>query len=119
MTDNKCNCRSYNGDFGETPEAVLPIPKHFGPHYYASGQRKETVCVDACIAHVIQHLWDNHVWTENSCCGHNGKSGPPGIILPGAANREQVKEQASEVRRLIAQVDNREFKLQAWVLAEV
>jgi hypothetical protein len=37
-----------------------------------------TVCVDHCIAPVVQALWRAGVLTLNSCCGHNAEA--PSII---------------------------------------
>lgn len=76
----------------------------------------ESVYVDTCIAKVIQHLWDNDIWTENSCCGHIGSdnrpqywgSAGPSIVLGSAVDNYSC------VRELIAEVDDRKFELSQW-----
>lgn len=93
-----CNCRSYNWEIGEVPERILGYP--------FTGN---TVCIDACIAHVLEHLWENGIETLGSCCGHGKDS--PSIVLS--------QDNAERVRRLIADVDNRQFKLLFWRLVEV
>ena len=79
--------------------------------YYEKGEK--TVCVDACISHVIKHIWNNGVFTKGSCCGHNGKYGKPSIILDSSIKN------ADKVRKLISEVDERDFKLMSWNLIEV
>lgn len=71
------------------------------------------ICIDACIAKTIRHVWDSGIVTLNSCCGH-GKDSPT-IILEQNCN----KFHADKVREIIAQVDSRSFKLLSWVLSEV
>jgi len=63
-----CDCISYNGhspDRRGTPETVLTVPD------WVSRERR-TVCVDTCIAEHVKALWEAGIWTEASCCGHNG-----------------------------------------------
>lgn len=105
----KCNCHSYNRDdanSGKDQEIALYPPKSLGID-------RDTVCVDACISHVIKHLWDNQISTLNSCCGH-GKDNPS-IILQSYISDDD----ANKIRELISQVDSRFFKLMAWKLIEV
>lgn len=75
----QCHCKSYNNfnDKGDEPdeEVVLTVPEKFRHH---TGGR-ETVCVDACIAHVVQGLWDAGIPTLNSCCGHGKEK--PSIVM--------------------------------------
>lgn len=103
MTTNKCDCHSYNGDFGSTPEVRLKKLVSISPE----GERNyKDVMIDTCIASVIQHLWDKGVNTGGSCCGHGNK--PPSIVLgPGAENYSQILE-------WIAEKDDRWFELSQW-----
>ena len=104
-----CNCHSYNGDdidSGKDQEVLLRPPKDFHLD-------RDSVCVDACIADVIQHLWDNNIQTLNSCCGHNKER--PSIILESYVTDDDVKN----IREIIRQIDQRDFKLMAWKLKEL
>lgn len=103
------NCKSYNKQIGEIPEVVLPRPA-----FLRDGERVNGVPVDACLAKVIQHLWDHNVVTLNSCCGHGGQvDDKPSIILG------QAEYKLETIRKLIAEVDDRDFKLLQWKLIEV
>jgi hypothetical protein len=104
-----CNCHSYNMDTGDNPNIILYPPSHIG-FTYPDGEPIETVCVDACIAQVIQHLWDNGVKTMNSCCGHGKKT--PSIILED----KSTDEHAAYVRDLISDIDPRKFDLLSYRL---
>lgn len=95
----KCDCHSYNGDFGSIPERILKAPKSTG---------KDTICVDECIADVLQHLWTNNIPTLSSCCGHNGVFGVPSIVLGEGV------ENYTHVRELIKVIDDRHFELTQW-----
>ena len=76
-----CNCISYNApEWGGTDqEAVLPYQKYFPL------SDRDTVCVDACIAPVIEKLWAAGIKTGACCCGHNGKAqicnGMPNVMI--------------------------------------
>ncbi|MEA4862695.1 MAG: hypothetical protein VB042_05255 [Victivallaceae bacterium] len=58
-----CNCRSYNKQVGQRAERQIDLC-HNG--------EKHTVCVDACIADLIQEINNAGVVTVGSCCGHSG-----------------------------------------------
>ena len=92
-----CDCWSYNANEGVTPNAVLTLPPN--------GQ---TVCVDACIAHVIEHLWSRRIWTSGCCCGH-GKQLPSVVLSEGA-------QSIPAVFAAIAEVDRREWEVMRWQL---
>ena len=94
--DKPCTCHSYNPDTGDKDEVGL------------LNQGGETVWIDACIAPVIKHLWDNEVYTEGSCCGHNGRFGTPSIVLAVG------EENYSHIRELIAEKDDRYYELTQW-----
>lgn len=96
-------CHSYNGDFGSKPEVKLTMLTSILP----DGKRTyKDVMVDACIAPVVQHLWDNGVTTGGSCCGH-GKQ-PPSLVLG------EGDENYSKIRELIKEKDDRWFELSQW-----
>lgn len=100
-----CNCYSYNADCGKDKAIELKAP-----------HTDKSVSVDACIAPVIQHLWDNDIWTENSCCGHIGADNRPeywGDAGPSIVLGSGV-DNYSRVRELIAEVDDRQFRLSQW-----
>lgn len=107
-----CERHSYNKNTGSKPEAVLIPPTAFG-FTYSSGKEKTKVSIDACIANVIQHLWDKGILTTNSCCGH-GKENPSIVMQSGCS-----KATADTVRKHIAEVDPREFDILAWQLCAV
>lgn len=99
----QCDCHSYNGDFGSTPEVKLPMLVGIR----ASGEKiYKDVMIDACISSVIQHLWENGVGTSGSCCGHGNM--PPSIVLTEGA------ENYSQIRAWIAEKDERWFELSQW-----
>lgn len=70
-----CDCISYNQPkpWQKTESRVLDQARHF------SDTGKPKVCVDACIADVIERLWAAGVRTGGCCCGHNGP--PPTVFL--------------------------------------
>jgi len=92
----QCDCHSYNGDFGKTKEVQIQH-KTMG-----------TVSIDACIALVIGKLWDNGICTTGSCCGHNGSFGFPSIVLG------ENEDNYTRIRKLIKEVDGRNFELTQW-----
>ena len=94
-----CNCHSYNWDIGKESEIVMIHP--------LTGYN---VCIDACIAHVIKHLWNNHIWTGGSCCGHNRQIPWVGLwLMPQYDYHSNVYR--NWVRSVIAEVDNREWNI--------
>lgn len=98
-----CDCHSYNGDFGTVPEVMLTMLTSILP----DGERRyKDVPVDACIAPVIQHLWDNNISTGGSCCGH-GKNRPSIVLSVG-------EENYSRIRELIKEKDDRQFEITQW-----
>ena len=95
---SKCNCHSYNWDIGTKPEVQI------------EDERGAIIDIDACIADVIKHLWDNDVFTTASCCGHGRKE--PSIIIKDDATIEQ----AERIEELISKVDKRKFNIFSWRL---
>lgn len=98
MSKTPCNCHSYNWDIDEDKEEILQLPKWCGVD--------KKVSIDKCIAPVIKHLWEHHVYTINSCCGHNRTF--PTIILG------ENEENYYQIRQLIKEVDDRYFELSQW-----
>lgn len=90
-----CNCASYNNPervrhttSGPVPEVVLtPSPE--------LGIERTTVCVDACIATVVQHLWSCGVVTLGSCCGHGRER--PSLVLGDHEDFEIARACIAEV----------------------
>ena len=109
-----CQCRSYNRPDrgGDESEAILTPPRSFDLRH-SSGERKEKISIDACIAHVVQYLWNHDIVTMNSCCGHNDR--PPSIIFEDQLSEEK----AQRIKDLIAMVDSRQFKILSWKLVNV
>ncbi len=99
----RCTCISYNRPepYQTTPEVVLSVPVRFGWH-------KETVCVDACIAGLVQQLWDANIWTLGSCCGHNVEADRAVIV------DRTDREKAATVIRTIGD----SARILAWELVE-
>lgn len=94
-----CDCHSYNADTGTSKEVILVYPWN----------KEINVCVDSCIADVIELLWENNINTQNSCCGHNKIT--PWIIFD---ENSLSAEKAVEIREIISQVDKRDFDLLCW-----
>lgn len=100
-----CNCVSSNEGGDGTPLVPLIAP--------AWAERDRPIGIDACIAHVIVHLWARHIVTRGCCCGHNQAA--PSLVLEEGASEDT----AMKVRQLIAEVDDRRWTLYAWRLTEV
>ncbi len=97
-----CTCHSYNGDFGATPEVVVPLPDFV----QAEQQRNNiNVSVDACIAPTVQALWAHGIVTLGSCCGHGRR--PPDLVLGDNESPERVAS-------LLADLDPRPWGLYQW-----
>lgn len=79
---------------------------------YSPIQRK-MISLDQCIDHVLAHLWANNITTHGCCCGHNIEK--PSIIF----DDKLTKKDGDKLRQIIKQVDDREFKLLSWNLAEI
>lgn len=93
-----CTCHSYNWGTGMTPEKMMKDPR-----------TGSDICVDACIADTIAHLWANKVETKGSCCGHNRQ--PPSIVIHDQATIEDRRR----IWSLIEEAgDNRPFDLVSW-----
>lgn len=102
-----CNCLSYNagGDLGgSAPERVILYRKYF------PDSERETVCVDECIADMIEKLWAAGVKTCACCCGHNGQS----RIANGNANVMLSDPAQAQLAHEILSRDNRPWWISIW-----
>ena len=118
----RCKCRSLNRPKEwQTDDAVFlqPPTEHF--FNQPTGEEKQPlkpVAIDACLAPVIEHIWSKGIWTINSCCGHNGifeKAPNPSIVF----DTNLTKEKADEIRKIIAEVDEREIEIYSWVFTKL
>lgn len=97
-----CDCESYNmGCGGGSAEVVLT------PEYPHLADGKSSVCVDACIANVILHLWGANLPTLSCCCGHNTEN--PSVVIP-------AHEDPFVYINEISKVDKREWSILRWEL---
>ncbi len=87
-----CDCQSYNQPerTGSVPEVELDQARYF------PDTGRPTVCVDACIAPMIERLWQAGIRTRHSCCGHNGRFGPPSVGLDAAKDAPQAADLLSQ-----------------------
>ena len=100
-----CDCHSYNADTGEIHAVALTLPDDL-----CKDDVKRTFCIDACIANVIKHLWENKIVTKGCCCGHNKNK--PWVILEDSVERDNI----DRVKELIKEVDNRDWQIKFWQL---
>lgn len=96
-------CASYNWEVGQLPEVALPTPAW-------ADRMTDTIMVDHCIADTVRAIWAAGLHTLSSCCGHDRDK--PSLVLTGDG-------EADAVRKVIAEVDGREFRLYEWKLTEV
>lgn len=94
-----CDCHSYNGQTGSTPEVVATPP-----------WSNKTVCLDACIADAIQLLWSLGYVTAGCCCGH-GETEPHVILADHNSEDAPV-----QVAKLLEEVDGRPWRVGRWEL---
>ncbi|HEJ7836565.1 TPA: hypothetical protein SMH97_004061 [Serratia marcescens] len=97
-----CDCHSYNADDGTVPNVILEVPDNI--RRYTDG--RERVCIDACIADAILHLWERGLPTLNSCCGHNKHE--PQIIIP------DVDFEPGQYFEALAEIDKRHWIVSRW-----
>lgn len=102
-----CNCHSYNMNIGIKPEIKVVPPAFIGE---TRMNPDLPICLDACIADTIQHLWKRGELTLNCCCGHNKNL--PSIVIDASQDPDRV-------RQIIKEVDDRDFELFAWKLIKV
>lgn len=103
-----CTCKSLCLYTEGDEEVILYPPDNLGI-IKITGEPKEAVSVDACIAPVIEHLWKNGIVTLNSCCGHN--INPPSIIFEDNLSQDRCLK----IKNLIAEVDQRKFQILSWI----
>ena len=84
-----CKCISYNQPlpWQTEQERVLSCPDWALAMFQ---NERQTICVDACIADAVQALWDAHVWTYGSCCGHGDPEKRTVIVDLG--DRDKARE---------------------------
>lgn len=104
-----CNCASYNNPEKVRPTVSGPVSEVVLTPPPELGIERETVCVDACIATVVQHLWSCGVVTLGSCCGHGRER--PGLVLG-------QHEDMAVARACISGVDDRAWDLSQWRLVK-
>ena len=80
-------------------KVYLPTP------VWMKRKRRATIEVDACCAEVLTHLWENGIDTLYHCCGHWSGSDPYLILAAGCT------ESVDTIKKLIKQVDNREWRI--------
>lgn len=78
-----------------------------------TAREKRIVDVDLCCAKLLQHLWNNRVQTLSHCCGHGKQK--PSIVVADYYSPESV----GHIKKLISQVDSREWTIFQWKLTEV
>lgn len=78
MNEDWCTCE--NVDFGSYGNQVELTPPQDINIMSWDGQRKNTVCVDACLAKEIQYLWSKGVMTSGCCCGHKKEAPYIGVF---------------------------------------
>ena len=93
-------------------QVILEYPFVDRPFGEKSPEPKK-IPIDACIAPVIKHLWEHNIVTRNSCCGHGYKN--PEIIV----DENTHPQNADMIRKLIAEVDEREFGILSWKLTKI
>ena len=101
-----CKCISNNQPEDWQTDKLVPLK------YDDSG----IVGIDFCIATTIKHLWDNGIATGGSCCGHNQEN--PSIVIQ-KNKLEPAKKEAEKIRKLIAEVDDREWIIYSWILKSI
>ncbi len=101
---NTCNCLSYNKPEwgGDKPEIILPTPSW--------SERKNGICVDACISDAILMLWENGIMTEGCCCGHNKNN--PSVVISTNSEGNKTKE-------LLKLNDGRDWEVMQWQLVKL
>ena len=95
---NWCECQSLNRpeDTGNIASTVLD------PNgYFDWTIPSKLVNVDACIAKYVIKLWEENIWTQGSCCGHNGMF-PRNIILENWRDAERAHKAVGNKIELLA-----------------
>jgi S-adenosylmethionine synthetase len=85
----------------------------FLPDNIDENRQNREVCVDKCIQHVILHLWHHNINTLGCCCGH----GKP--ELGGCSVIIADSYKGRKIRKIIRQVDNRQWTILQWRLEKI
>ena len=109
-----CKCISYNLPEKQQTDAsvVMRLPFPNKPVGEPEVPHKK-VSIDFCIANTIKHLWENGIYTKGSCCNHN--KGKPSIVV----NEKTTKEEADKIRKIIKEVDGRDWIIYSWILTKI
>lgn len=104
-----CNCQSYN-----RPDVGTVKPVTLTPPPWSS---KTGIDIDACIAPVIQKLWDAGIQTGGSCCGHKSDRDQPSPFgwIGGQPTVFLIKgEDAAKAMEIIKENDERDWIILLW-----
>ena len=89
---------------------VPPFPNRpFG----GKTQPHKPVYVDKSISKTIQHLWEHNIYTKGSCSGH-GKENPNIVV-----ENDMCPENAEIIKKLIAEIDGRQWDILSWKLTKL
>ncbi len=90
---------------------ILHLPDGIATH-----RQNRDVGIDACISHVIQHLWNNGISTKGCCCGHSNRS--PDVIIEEGDGDNNIHR----IETLIKEVDfdmGRKWSILQWRLQKI
>ncbi len=111
-------CKCISGAIGkpskwQTVNSAKLIPPFPNRPFGGKQTPHKPVYVDACIANVLEYLWERNIYTKSSCCGHNTQN--PSIVV----DENLAEENAKMIRKLIAEVDDREWDIHSWKLVKM
>ena len=91
---------------------ILNCPEHIKPFR----NNKETISIDEGIVETIKHLWKNDIITLNCCQGISSYlDGRPTIIISEGYKKTDI----DRIKKIIADVDDRNVAILQWNLIEV
>lgn len=71
-----CHCNPEKVNYQEYQRSVpVMVPKEI-ELLNSLGERKDIVCIDACLVSEIWELWGKGIRTTGCCCGHNKEQLP-------------------------------------------
>lgn len=97
----------------QTDKQVKLIPPFPTRPFGGKSTPHKPIYVDACIVKVLKYLWERNIYTKSSCCGHNTQN--PSIVVESNLPEESAKI----IRKLIAEVDDREWEICSWKLIKM
>lgn len=89
-------------------EIVIDLPDDIDTH-----RQNRTVCIDACIADAIKHLWAKGYQTLGCCCGHNKAN--PSVVIADCYGEVEILA----IQLELSQIDKRDWDVFQWRLAQV